>query len=283
MSIDDRLQQAVAAIARADALLIAAGAGMGVDSGLPDFRGNQGFWRAYPPYQKLGLDFVSLANPRWFASDPALAWGFYGHRLNLYRATQPHAGFQILLSWARRMSHGAFVFTSNVDGHFQRAGFDPERVMEVHGSLDYLQCSGSCGIGIFPADEARVMVEEESMRAREPLPACPRCACLARPNVLMFGDWGWDDARASEQRQRLEDWLQSACTRRLVIIECGAGTAIPTVRRFCEEIALQSGGLLVRINVREPEVPEGQVSLPLGALESLRQIDELLTTKRSSD
>jgi len=181
------------------------------------------------------------------------------------------------------MPRGAFVFTSNVDGHFQRAGFDADQVMEVHGSLDYLQCSGCCGIGIFPADETQVVVEEESMRAREPLPACPGCACLARPNVLMFGDWGWDDARTSGQRQRLEDWLQSACTRRLVLIECGAGTAIPTVRRFCEEIALQSGGLLVRINVREPEVPEGHVSLPLGALESLRRIDELLTKKRSSD
>ena len=85
------VRQAAKAVASAEALLIGAGAGMGVDSGLPDFRGNQGFWRAYPPYQNLGLDFVSLANPRWFASAPALAWGFYGHRLNLYRATQPHA------------------------------------------------------------------------------------------------------------------------------------------------------------------------------------------------
>jgi NAD-dependent SIR2 family protein deacetylase len=72
-----QIEQAAQAVASADALLIGAGAGMGVDSGLPDFRGDQGFWRAYPPYQKLGLRFTSLANPRWFASDPALAWGFY--------------------------------------------------------------------------------------------------------------------------------------------------------------------------------------------------------------
>ena len=58
---------------------------MGVDSGLPDFRGTQGFWRAYPLYAKLGLDFASMANPRWFTTDPAFAWGFYGHRLELYR------------------------------------------------------------------------------------------------------------------------------------------------------------------------------------------------------
>ena len=73
---ESAVQDAVEAIRGTEALLIGAGAGMGVDSGLPDFRGNQGFWKAYPPYQKLGLDFVSLANPRWFRDDPSLAWGF---------------------------------------------------------------------------------------------------------------------------------------------------------------------------------------------------------------
>src|SRR5215472_16609198 len=87
------LRRAAEAIGAADALVIGAGAGMGVDSGLPDFRGAQGFWRTYPPYAKLGLSFIELANLQWFESDPALAWGFYGHRLNLYRATEPHAGF----------------------------------------------------------------------------------------------------------------------------------------------------------------------------------------------
>ena len=55
------------AIAAADALLVAAGAGMGVDSGLPDFRGPEGFWPAYPAYRKLGKSFQDLANPVWFS------------------------------------------------------------------------------------------------------------------------------------------------------------------------------------------------------------------------
>src|SRR5437867_6444756 len=99
----DAIRRAAEAIAGAEALLIGAGAGLGVDSGLPDFRGAQGFWRAYPPYARLGLSFVDLANPRWFEDDPHLAWGFYGHRLNLYRATTPHDGFQILRAWTRRL------------------------------------------------------------------------------------------------------------------------------------------------------------------------------------
>src|SRR6186997_56076 len=113
MQSDDRhrqaLEQAARCIASADALLIGAGAGMGVDSGLPDFRGDKGFWNAYAPYAKLGLNFVALANPRLFRDDPELAWGFYGHRLNLYRQTVPHAGFQLLRKWAERMPRGCFV------------------------------------------------------------------------------------------------------------------------------------------------------------------------------
>src|SRR5512135_1787555 len=99
-------------ISTASAFVFAAGAGMGVDSGLPDFRGNEGFWRAYPPFAKLGLGFQALANPRWFEEDPHLAWGFYGHRLNLYRATRPHDGFARLRAWGAARPHGAFVFTS---------------------------------------------------------------------------------------------------------------------------------------------------------------------------
>src|SRR6202022_2076740 len=106
---DALLAAAADALKSADALLIGAGAGMGVDSGLPDFRGPEGFWRAYPPYGKLGLRFEELANPEWFATDPPLAWGFYGHRLILYRQTRPHEGFAILRRWADRMPDGGFV------------------------------------------------------------------------------------------------------------------------------------------------------------------------------
>lgn len=60
----EEIQHAIQVIQAADALLIGAGAGMGVDSGLPDFRGPIGFWRAYPPLEKLGIAFEKMANPR---------------------------------------------------------------------------------------------------------------------------------------------------------------------------------------------------------------------------
>src|SRR5438477_10490343 len=105
---DQTLERAAAALASADALLIGAGAGMGVDSGLPDFRGPEGFWRHYPAFRARELRFEQMANPAWFRRDPHLAWGFYGHRWNLYRATEPHEGFAILRRWAEAKAGGHF-------------------------------------------------------------------------------------------------------------------------------------------------------------------------------
>jgi len=194
----------------------------------------------------------------------------------LYRSTAPHAGFGILHSWARRMKQGAFVFTSNVDGHFQRAGFDPERILEVHGTIDWLQCTHDCGMELFAAEDVRVSVDETTMRAREPLPSCPSCGALARPNILMFGDWGWDDTRTRSQHARLNAWLAAAWECRMVIIECGAGNAIPTVRHFCEECTASPLATLIRINPREPAAPQGHIGLAAGAQEALRAIDRQL-------
>jgi NAD-dependent SIR2 family protein deacetylase len=275
-SRDRALDRAAEAIRSAEAILIGAGAGMGVDSGLPDFRGGQGFWRAYPPYAKLGLAFESLSNPHWFAHDPELAWGFYGHRMMLYRQTEPHAGFSMLHRWTSRMPQGGFVYTSNVDGHFQNAGFLPDQVYEVHGAIRAMQCLAECGIGIFSADPYSVDVDPETMRARAPLPSCPDCGQMARPNILMFGDWGWDSSHSKAQQYRLRSWLASIAGSPLVVIECGAGTAIPTVRRACEDNARRFDATLIRINPREPKVPRGQISLPLGALAALSAIDERL-------
>ncbi|MHA6796893.1 SIR2 family NAD-dependent protein deacylase [Pseudonocardia bannensis] len=249
---------------------------MGVDSGLPDFRGVEGFWRAYPPYRDLGLAFEEIADPVHFAEDPELAWGFYGHRLALYRETVPHAGFGVLLEWSRRWP--TRVFTSNVDGQFQRAGFADDDVAECHGSIHHLQCLAGCGRPVWPADGLEVHVDPETMRATGPLPACPSCGGLARPNILMFGDWSWQPERSEAGLLAHRSWLRAlrADGVRLAVIELGAGTAVPTVRRQAE-LASAASGALVRINVRQPEVRHGRgIGLPTPAADTLRALDALL-------
>ncbi|MHB2020043.1 MAG: SIR2 family NAD-dependent protein deacylase [Candidatus Xenobia bacterium] len=267
----DGVARAAELMAQGDALVFAAGAGMGVDSGLPDFRGSQGFWAAYPAYAKLGLRFEQLANPHWFEQDPHLAWGFYGHRMMLYRRTRPHSGFGLLRKWAEQRP--CYVFTSNVDGHFQKAGFAEDSIVEVHGTLDWLQCVAGCSRELFSSAATTVEVDEATFRAADPLPRCLRCGALARPNVLMFGDFDWFSERTEAQLDRFRTWLQRRA--RLVVIECGAGSAVPTVRRQSEALVEQFGANLIRINPREPGVPAGQIGLPYGAVEALTAIENL--------
>lgn len=272
---DDALQHAAELIRQADGLLVTAGAGMGVDSGLPDFRGREGFWQAYPALAQARLDSTTVASPATFERDPQLAWGFYGHRLALYRRTRPHAGFALLQAWGRRLRHGAAVFTSNVDGQFQRAGFEPALVHECHGSLHWLQCLRGCGEPPMPADGLTPDVDEAECRWRGSLPTCPGCGGLLRPNLLMFGDWGWIGDRYDAQELRLSRWLGSV--RRPVVVEIGAGTALPAVRHFGHQVVQQCGGQLVRINPREHAVAPGAgVGLAGEALALLSALDARL-------
>ena len=249
---------------------------MGVDSGLPDFRGNEGFWEAYPPMAKLGLEFSEMANPRWFDEDPEFAWGFYGHRLNLYRATTPHEGFAILRKWGESIEGGMFVYTSNVDGHFQKVGFEPKQVIECHGSINHLQCVENCGQEIWSATECEIEVDESTFRATPPLPSCPACGQLARPNILMFRDGGWDSSRFFTWEKDHKNWLLQKEGQKMVVIEIGAGTSVPSVRYQCEHLLDGHDTTLIRINIREPHAPSGSISLPLGGLAALQCIDAIL-------
>ncbi|WP_240202673.1 Sir2 family NAD-dependent protein deacetylase [Burkholderia sp. LMG 13014] len=169
-------------IANADALIIAAGAGMSVDSRLPDFRGSQGIWTTLLPDNLHERDVPSFALETCFSDTPLKAWQFYGRALEICRSAVPHAGYGILLDWARAMRHGAFVYTSNVDGQFQAAGFLEAGIVECHGSLLHFQCARRCSPQIWSAPA--------SMSNQTP-PCCPRCGGLARPNCLLFSDSSW--------------------------------------------------------------------------------------------
>jgi len=274
VDLSREFQRAAGAVRSAEALVITAGAGMGVDSGLPDFRGDKGFWKAYPPYERLGISFVQAANPIHFARDPAFGWGFYGHRLKLYRQTVPHEGFNILRSWAERFGLDYFVATSNVDGHFQKAGFEEDRVLEVHGSIHYLQCLAPCSDAVWENTE-EIPVDTSTMRAGY-VPRCIHCGSTARPNILMFGDYSWISDRTDAQEKKFNDFLNRHRQSKIVVIEIGAGTAVPTIRRLTEQLGRSPRAAAVRINPREPFIAPPHISLPCGALEGLKGIDSLL-------
>lgn len=273
--IEELIAKAKQFIKEADAVLITAGAGMGVDSGLPDFRGNEGFWKAYPIIASLNLDFEEMANPKWFEKNPSLAWAFYGHRLNLYRDTVPHDGFQMLLDLVKSKNDDYFIYTSNVDGQFQKAGFSSEKIVEVHGSIHHFQCSKNCKKEIWKADNKPIEIDMDKFEALT-IPHCKFCEAVARPNILMFGDWSWNGFRSDEQEDRFYTWMQTIkeAKKKLAIIEIGAGTAIPTIRKSGEKFAKKNKNIkLIRINPRDFYVNKYiGFSIPCGAVKGLENL-----------
>jgi NAD-dependent SIR2 family protein deacetylase len=261
-------------IRSAKTFVITAGAGMGVDSGLPDFRGDHGFWNAYPMYARLGLSFVDCANPEHFERDPAFGWGFYGHRTNLYRETTPHEGFHIIQRWIAANHANYFVVTSNVDGQFQKAGYANDRILEVHGSIHHLQCSTPCCHAIWENSEP-IDINTDTMRARS-IPFCPKCRSVSRPNILMFGDWSWLSDRTNAQEGHFRNFLENNIGKRIVVIEIGAGKAVPTIRYTSEDLGKKPNTTVIRINPREADIYDPHISLEYGALEGLKKIDALL-------
>jgi len=264
--------EAATAISNSDAIFISAGAGMGVDSGLPDFRGNQGFWKAYPLLKKENLSFQDLANPMWFRADPFRAWGFYGHRYKLYNSTNPHKGFRILQKWCQTKKVEPFVFTSNVDGHFQKSGFHSDSVYECHGSIHHLQCIDGCTDDIWEIDQLNLDVNLGRLIATGDLPRCPHCSEIARPNILMFGDAEWLPHRSIVQSRNYDYWKMQNTKLKIITIEIGAGKAIPTARYASESMP----GELIRINPRDSDGYNKTISIPLGSLEALSAIDNVL-------
>jgi len=302
--VESALERAAKAISSCDALIFTAGAGMGVDSGLPDFRGSTGLFKD----KELAMSYEEMSDDKWFSEDPLFAWGINYTQLSMYRRCKPHAGYEVLLKWAKSLRKPYYVWTSNIDGMFQKAGFPAETIVACHGDLHHLQCSKdrrTCrgleedasdevwSAEIIPDDLDRE-VDEGALRFRsaESLQRscflCPRCGRLARPNVWFCHDRNYNVSKASIERgNAFNQWLSQLQERgaAVVVIECGGGLAIPSVRVTSEDAVDGSGkgSLLVRLNPVHCKVPPGHgVGLPLGSMEGLLRLDAKVEQLRST-
>lgn len=154
-------------IARADLPGVAlTGAGISVESGIPDFRSPGGLWERFPPERYATIEA--------FLADPEDVWRFLSELEAIVEGARPNAAHAAL---ARLESMGRLraVVTQNVDGLHQAAG--QGEVVEFHGSGRRLVCLG-CG-----ASRGANEVE-----ARDGPPRCPRCARILKPDVVLFGE-----------------------------------------------------------------------------------------------
>lgn len=286
-----------------EAILFTSGAGMGVSSGLGTFRGiAAGVW---PPLLKHPeLDFTDMSNPQWFEKPQGnsdehntanFGYAFWAYRYNAYTSAVPHVGYDIAKRWSK-LDHVkfSFSFTSNIDGHWIKSGWDEEAIEECHGSVHYMQCVNRCREDIWDTDDAlKLKVDSNTDCAIDPLPQCPYCQGLARPNVLMFGDYSYISKRLEKQQSNFELFKSNIAAKKskLLIIELGAGTAVPTVRFQSESMFADSRWTadFIRINpsnehsiISSTSKKRGKgqtIEITLDALTALKLIDQAVQRK----
>jgi NAD-dependent protein deacetylase/lipoamidase len=149
------------------------GAGISTDSGIPDFRGPQGLWTKNPAAEKLSTYQVYMTDPEvrrrsWQSRLQHPAW-----------TAEPNAAHQALARLAGS-AIGTQVITQNIDGLHQRAGTPPDRVIELHGTMLDVVCTG-CG------DRTAMAAALDRVRAGEADPPCPLCGGILKSATVMFG------------------------------------------------------------------------------------------------
>jgi len=242
------IQDTKIAIQNAEAILVFAGAGMSVDSGLPTYRDKEGFWNDYPLYRGIKKNYAAMVSPHGFSKSPNFTWGFFANQYKLYKNAEPHAGYTELLRILNEKEE-YFVTTTNVDGMFLKAGIPKNHLHEAHGSIHKLQCTRLCHREAWNIQTLAIEIDYSTMNALDPLPLCPSCGEVSRPNIFMFGDtdesYIWEASQNSAKRFR--DWRKKNIHKKVVIFEIGVGAEglKKHVKQYYKEF---SDVTLIRIN-----------------------------------
>ena len=203
-----------AALARPGLCLVLTGAGVSAESGVPTFRGKEGYWVVGSRHYHA----QELATRAAFCRMPEAVWGWYLHRLRVCRGAEPNAAHEAIARLGMLLGERLLLVTQNVDGLHRRAGSPPERTYEVHGNISLMRCNEGCP-GLVPVPEALALagVElEPGALAREL--RCSHCAGWMRPHVL------WFDEFYDEPLFRFESSLRAADAAALLVVVGTTGT-----------------------------------------------------------
>jgi NAD-dependent deacetylase len=160
-------------LADAGRIVVLSGAGISTDSGIPDYRGPNGLWTKNPLAEKTS----TLSH---YLSDPSVRQFAWQTRVNSPAwAAEPNAGHLALVDLERKGNLHALV-TQNIDELHQRAGSDPDKVVEVHGTMRRYHC-WTCH------DEGPMEVMLDRVRAGENDPSCLLCGGVVKSATISFG------------------------------------------------------------------------------------------------
>ena len=259
------------ALARPGHVLVLTGAGVSAESGIPTFRGKEGYWtvgaREYHPQE--------LATHEAFERMPWEVWAWYLYRLGVCRRAEPNAGHEALVRLEAAMPDRFALVTQNVDGLHRRAGSPDATTFPIHGDISQMRCAADCGTARsgaagrrsdagghrgdrWPIPAAVPMLAKGAQVPIEAqaLLACPRCGGMARPHVL------WFDESYDEERFHLDTVRRLAAgAALLVVVGTSAQTNLPWQ---VVTLAGRSGAVIVDVNLEDN--PFGDIAAASGGV-----------------
>lgn len=205
-------------------MVVLTGAGISAESGVPTFRGAGGLWESHRAEE--------LATPRAFAQDPGLVWRFYAWRRDLVGRCTPNIAHHTLVAIESTLDNFLLI-TQNIDGLHTAAG--SKNVRELHGSLWRSRCT-----------QCREIWTDRRTSLPDPIPSCPSCGAMARPDVVWFGE--------QLDGETLERAFAAASEAAIMLVIGTSALVQPAA--MLPQVAKQAGAYLVEINVeRTPLTP----------------------------
>ncbi|MEE9259224.1 MAG: Sir2 family NAD-dependent protein deacetylase [Nitrospinaceae bacterium] len=263
------LDKSAKLLREAKRILFLTSAGMSADSNIPTFRDKDGYWKNFPPFKEKNLEAQDLASPWAFRNVLPHAWAFYEWRRQNAYENEPHEGYHIINRWLA--DRDGFIHTTNTDGYHLRSGCPPDRVMEVHGSMWRLQCLEGCSRSFWENDSVPLCkLDRETMKASG-YPSCPGCRGIARPHILMFGDWEY--VGHPDQEENFDRFVQQPVDLAVLI---GSSGAVPTNDYIALRLKDQ-GAEVININP-DPStnsIVNTDLFLPMKSKEALVALDKM--------
>ncbi|HEU4383035.1 MAG TPA: Sir2 family NAD-dependent protein deacetylase [Anaeromyxobacteraceae bacterium] len=217
-------------------VLALTGAGISAESGIPTFRGKEGYWvvgsRNYIPQE--------MATQEMFLKRPEEVWRWYLYRFGVVRGAEPNAGHRALVALERALQDRFTLVTQNIDGLHRRAGSSERRTYCIHGDAAWMRCAAECGVGRLPLPDFSARSGDDPFTAEDRRRlTCPRCGGWLRPHVL------WFDEYYDEENYRMQSALRAAGEASLLLV---VGTSGAT------NLPMQIGELAFRRNVAMVDV-----------------------------
>jgi NAD-dependent protein deacetylase/lipoamidase len=220
------------------------GAGISTDSGIPDFRGPKGLWTRNPQAEKM-------ATLQHYLADPEVRRRAWRMRIELGWEAPPNAGHAALVALERRGKLHTLI-TQNVDGLHQKAGTSPERVVEIHGTLQEVVCM-DCG------ERGPMQPVLDRVRAGEEDPPCRACGGILKSATISFGQ--------SLVREDLER-AERAAGQCDLLLAVGTSLAVYPIAGVVP-VAKRSGARVVIVNGEPTEMDDLADAVLRGSISEL--------------